>query len=270
MQSERNLPDANRLSVISASILLTYAIARLIEIPSRTFAFQLPGFYFELEFNFQIATLLLSTGLIIAGTDWLLRTHPETEDRYLIEHWMLPAFTAWIIGIPILQMPIGPLWWAGFVLGAGFLLLVLVAEYITIDPNDIRHPLAAAALSATAYAIFLTLGISLRFIGLRLFLLLPAIFIATILVSARTLNLRLSGHWVWLDAFSIALLSTQLTAGFHYLPVTPISFGLLILAPTYSLSTLFANIRSKMVISRAIIEPTIILLIILMTALWLS
>ena len=270
MESQSRLPDADRLSILAATILLNYALARFIEIPARSLELQLPGFYFVAELNFQTVAAILSMGITVAGADWLLRTHPSLHAQPAFEHWLLPALTAWIIGIPLFQLPIGPIWWAGFALGGGFLLLVLVAEYIAVDPTDARLPLAAATLTATAYAIFLTMGISLRFAGTRLFLLLPAILVATGLVVLRTLNLRLHGRWMWFDAILIALVCVQLSAGLHYLPLAPVPFGLLVLAPAYSLTILFANLREGLLTRQAIVEPLVVFVLICITAIWLT
>jgi hypothetical protein len=85
----------------------------------------------------------------------------------------------------------GVLWWAVFAIGGGLLILVLIAEYIVIDPSDVRHTLAAAGLTALSFTLYLILAIVLRSAGLRLFWMLPALMLAAGLVSLRTLHLRL-------------------------------------------------------------------------------
>ena len=140
MLKTRNLPDAERLSVLAATILLAYALARFVNLPGYELAIQLPGVYLSVEINVRTFVTLLVAGLTASGADWLLRDHPALGDRSTLEHWLLPALTAWVIGIPLFQTPPGPIWWAGFALGGGLLMLVLVAEYIAVDPEDIRQP----------------------------------------------------------------------------------------------------------------------------------
>ena len=264
----RYLPDADRLSVLAAMILLAYALARFIDIPAKEFALQLPGVYLTLQINVRTVVAFLVAGLTASGADWLIRQHPALEGGSTYEHWLLPALTALVIGIPLFQMPLGPLWWAGFAFAGAALMSVLVAEYIVVDPNDVRQPIAAAGLTAVSFALYLTLAIALRFSGLRLYLILPALILAAALVSLRTLHLRLHGQWVLIQSGLIALLSVQFAAALYYWPLSPVSFGLAVLGPAYSLTSLIANMLEKEPVRMAIIEPAVVLAIVWGTALW--
>jgi hypothetical protein len=262
----RHLPDINRLSVLAAAILLAYALARFIDIPPRSFEFEFLGIYLPVELNTYTLVSFLVAGLTATGADWLLRAHPHLEKKNTVEHWILPALTAWVIGFPLFQLPLGFRWWAGFFLGAVLLILVMIAEYITVDPNDIRHPIAAAGLIALSFSLFLMLSIAIRFAGLRLVLVLPALTLASWLVSLRTLHLRLKGVWAFIQAGLIALINAQFIAAMHYLPLTPVTFGIILLAPVYALTSLFANLIEETPIRRAIVEPALIFAILLVTA----
>lgn len=269
MLKSRNLPDVDRLSVLAATILLAYALARFIDFPAREFEFSFIGIYLPIEINANTIVSLLVAGLTAAGADWMLRDHPSLGKQNPLEHWLLPALTAWVIGFPLSQLPLGLLWWAGFALGGVLLVLVLVAEYIAVDQNDIRQPVAAAGLTALSFALYLMLAIAMRYSGERLILVLPALTIAAWLVSLRTLHLRLRGKWALIQAGVIALCSAQITAALHYLPLSPVSFGLLLLAPTYSLTSLIANLAEDEPVRQAVIEPLLVLSILLIAAIWL-
>jgi len=156
----------------------------------------------------------------------------------------------------------------GFALGGVTLMLVLLAEYIVVDPDDSRQPVAAAGLTAVSFALFLTLAIALRFSGSRLFLVLPALTLAAGLVSLRTLHLRLHGRWAFLQSSLIALLCGQIAAGLYYWPLSPVAFGLAVLGPTYALTSLIANLAEDETLEQALIEPGIVLAIVWGTALW--
>lgn len=268
MDRTRNLPDADRLSVLAAVILLAYALARFVDLPSREVELQVGQFYLALTLNVRTAAALLVAAMTATGSEWLLRQHPAAGQRPTLGHWLLPSLTAWVIGVPLFQLPLGPTWWAGFALGGTLLLLVLVAEYITVDPEDIRQPLAAAGLTAIAYALFLILVISLRVSGARLAFLLPAVTLATFLASLRTLRLRLQNRWAPLEAGIITLLCLQLAAAMHYLPLPPVTFGLLLLAPAYALTSLLANLAESEPWQQAVIEPLLVLTIVAGISLW--
>jgi hypothetical protein len=264
----QSLPDADRLSVLAAMILLSYALARFINIPARDLELQLPGLYLAIEINVRTIVSLLVAGLMATGADWLVRQHPAARDKNTFEHWLLPALTAWVLGVPLFQLPLGPLWWAGFAVGGAVLMLVLVAEYIAVDPNDVRQPVAAAGLTAVSFALYLTLAIALRFSGTRMFLIVPALTAAAGLFSLRTLHLRLHGQWAFAQASLIALVSGQFAAALYYWPLSPVSYGLAVLGPAYALTSLIANLAEGEPLKQGLIEPALVLAVVWGTAMW--
>ncbi len=268
MDRSRNLPDADRLSILSALILLAYALARFLDLPSRTIEIQLPGLYLAWDLNVRTAAGLLVAAMTAAGVEWLLRQHPASSKHGITGHWLLPALTAWVIGTPLFQLPLGFTWWAGFALGGTLLMLVLVAEYIAIDPDDVRQPVAAAGLTALAYALFLILATSLSAAGARLLFTVPALTLAAFLTSLRTLRLRLHLHWALVESGLVALLVTQFAAAFYYLPLSPVSYGLLLLGPAYGLTSLLANLAETEPWQQAVIEPLLVLVVVFSISLW--
>ncbi len=266
----RHLPELNKLSLFTAVILLAYALARYIDLPARELSLQLPGIYLSVSINIRTAVTLLSALITASGADWLFRSHPEIGQTPTYEHWLLPALTAWVIGIPLFQISIGLTWWFGFLFAGVMLVSVLIAEYITIDPDDIRYSVAASGLTALSFGLFLTLVISLRFAGYRLFLLLPAVTVAAWLVCLRTYFLRSQRSTAFVFASLVAIITAQITAAMHYLPISAISYGLLLLGPTYTLTSFFANMQDGDPIRQAATEPSIIFAVILGFVLWIG
>lgn len=147
-------------------------------------------------------------------------------------------------------------------------MLVLVAEYISVDPEDVRQPPAAAGLTAVSFALYLALAVALRFNELRLFLILPALSLAVFLVSLRTLNLRLRGQWAFIPAGVVALITGQLVAALHYWPLSPVSYGLALLGPAYALTSLIAGLAEGDRLRESLIEPGVVLVLVWGAALW--
>jgi hypothetical protein len=266
----RNLPDADRLSVLAATILLAYATTRFVDLPEWDLAAQLPGIYLSMEISVRTLVGLLVAGLTATGADWLLRDHPRLRSKNTFQHWLLPALTAWVIGVPLYRLPPGPQWLASFAIGGTLLMLVLVAEYIVVDPDDIRHSLATAGLTAVSFALFLMLAITLRSSGVRLFQILPALTLSAGLVCLRTLHLRLHSQWMFLQTIALALIVAQLTASLHYWPVAPITYGLALLGPAYALTSLIGSLSEGEPLRQAIIEPVLVLTVVWGAALWIS
>jgi len=264
--AHRTLPDANKLSVLASIILLAYALARFVNIPATDVELSLPGVLINFQLNIRTIVAFLVAGITASGADWLIRQHPRLQSRWTVQHWILPAVTAWVIGLPVFQLPLGYLWWLWFIVGGGLLMMVLVAEYITIDPEDTRQPMATAGLTAVAYALFLILSITLREAGVRLFLIVPALTMAGGAISLRTLHLRLYGRWALLQSGLITLILSQWTSALYYLPISPISFSLILAGVAYGLTGFMANLALGISVRRSILEPGVIFLLFLFTS----
>lgn len=259
MDEHQNLPDTNRLSILAATILLAYAVTPFIKLPIRSLSLQLPGFLFELNFNFTSLVSLLVALLAAAGANWLIQGHPQSGEQSTFQHWLLPALTAWAIGVPLGTLALGLQWWAVFAFGGVLLVLVFVAEYIVVDIADARQAPATVGLTAVSFALYLTLAIAVRAAGLRLYLVLPALVPTLGLVTLRTLYLRLGGRWLWGWGLAIALVVGQFALGLHYWPVTPLAFGLALIGPAYALTSLAGSIEEGRAWRTLWIEPAVML-----------
>ena len=59
----------------------------------------------------------------------------------------------------------------------------------------------------------------------------------------------------------IAFVIGQITAAFNYWPLTPVTFGLVLLGPSYALISLFCNLIEQKPYRNVIAEPVISILI---------
>ena len=269
MPTSRFSPNLDRISVLAATILLAYTFSGLISIPVSQFATQLPGFYLEIKINIQTVVSFLVACLAASGTDWLLREHPSSKKHRLAPHLLLPALTAWVIGVPLGQRAFGLYWWAGILFGGGALVLVLMAEFAVVDADDSNYALASVGLTTLAFALFFLLAVTLRVSQIRLFLLVPGLALVISFVSLRILNLRQREKWHFQEAGIITLLMAQITIAAYYLPLTPISFGLFLLGPAYGLSSLFGNLGEGKTWKEASSEPIAVFTLFLCLAFWL-
>lgn len=265
MPETKHLPNIQHTSILAASILLTYTLAGFISLPARYFAIQLPGLFLEFEISSNTVIAIMVAGMTATGADWLIRDHPS----YLgssIQHWLLPALTAWAIGIVLFQQPFSILWWITFAVGGSTLTLVLIAEFILVDPQDVRRIPAIIGLTSISFALFLLLTIVIRASEVRLFLLLPTITIASFLTSLRTLNLRQPQRWLYLHSAIIAIAIGQIAATLNYLKIEPVTFGLLLLGPTYALTSFIGGVMENKPWRDSLTEPVFVLLIVWGTA----
>ena len=260
MKEHETLPNIDHLSVVSATILLAYASTAFIQFPTRSIDLQLPGFLLTFNINFMTIISLVVALMAAAGADWLISVHPALGHGRRFHHWLIPAFTALVISVPLNNLQVSPSWWAVLSLGGLLLTAIMIAEYISVDAEDLRFPIARVSLSAMSYALLLVLLIAVRGSGLRLYTVLFAILPAVAVVTAKTLHLRLGG-WNMAWTAGISLFVTQLAAGLFYLPLRPLQFGLVLLGITYALINLAGGIEDKRPGNLIWIEPTLLIII---------
>lgn len=263
-------PDTNRLSVLTAAVLLALALTSVMDVQGSTRGVQLRGFYLPIGLNLRLVTILLAAGLTATGMDWLLRSHPRLAGKNTLTHWLLPTLTTLVISVPLYILPRGALWWLVFGLGGVLLVLVFLAEYAIIDPSNVLYPAATAGLTALSLAMFLILAIALRYASARLVVLIPLLLPAAFLVSLRALYLYLPGQWKYAWSAGAAIVCAQLAAGLHYWPLSPTRFGLILLGPLYALINLARNLEEGIPLKRAVVEPAIILGMLWIVSIFLS
>ncbi len=243
MQPSRSLPSRDRLSVLTAVIVLAFALTRFLDLPARSLATNLFGSALGLELNGPLLMMLLVAALISAGADTLIRSHPlystaptlaGQPGRRTFMHWILPGATALVLGAVLNRAPAGPLWWFGLALTAVALIAVLIAEYIVVDRSDASWDMAALGLTVLAYAVALILFALLRSLSAR------ALVSATVggLVGASLAwrLLALKGAQAGAAAFHalvVGLVVAEAIWAINYWRVSPGSAGLLAMIPFY-------------------------------------
>jgi len=259
------------MSVLTATVLLAFALAHLLSASVYTFGVQIFGRVIRFDFDLRVVIVILASGLTAMGMDWLLKSHPMAAGKRTIEHWFAPMLTTLVLGVPLHLLPLGTFWWwIGLGVGGGLLVLVFWAEYVVVSPGDTAYPTAMVVLTVISFTLYLILALALRYANVRLFLLAPAFFGATFLVALRTLHLRLAGQWKVGWSLGIALIGVQLAAGLHYLPISPVRYGILLLAPLYALTNLAASLAEGMPLRLAMVEPAVMLVVVWGLGWWLG
>jgi hypothetical protein len=266
MDTQESLPDISQMSVLVAMIMLAYAVTPFVDFTGQSWEFDLFGTVFPIELDFRLLVSLIVAAMAATGVDWLLRSHPRYTQQNLTRHQLIPAITAWVIGVPLGTIQMGMQWWVVFAFGTLLLIAVFVAEYIVTDMSDERFTVASVGLTAVSFALFLFLSISAKGAGLRLFLIFPMLSITIGLVTLRTLYLRVgemrSYHW----AAVITIIVGQVAVGLHYWPVSPVSFGLVLMAPAYGLTSLAGAIEEEGAGQTYWVEPAVMVVALLLLA----
>ena len=160
MDERNQLPKPNKLSILTATILLSNAVTPLVDIPVRSLSMEFAGIIFDFNVDFSTMVSLIVSLLAAVGTFWLVLEPSAGGGRQRLRHGILPAITAWVIGLPLNELEMGIQWWVVFSLGGVLLVFVFVAEFVVEDFTNERHAVAAAGLKAVSFALYLFLSIA--------------------------------------------------------------------------------------------------------------
>jgi hypothetical protein len=238
MQTARPFPSRNQLSVVTAVIVLAYALARLLDFPSRLLVTTLFGSALGFELSGTFLMLVFAATIISAGSEMVIRSHPHFAGqpaRRTLIHWILPGATALVLGAALDHAPTSQGWWVGLALSVVALSVVLIAEYLVVDPADPRREAAALVLTVLAYLLALVLFILQRHLGAR------AAISATIgggvaaALALRLFALKFAPLWrAALYATFVGLVCAEAIWALNYWKISANGAALLTLLPFYT------------------------------------
>ena len=237
MNPVRSFPSRDRLSILTAIIILAFTLARVLDLPARALTATLLGSPLGLELSGPALMLLLVAALISTGSDTLIRSHPYysgAPGRRTVVHWIVPGATALVLGAMLNSLASGPTWWAGLGVSAAALLVVLVVEYRVVDPDDPLRDGAAVALGVLSYALAAVLFGLLRSVSARAAIAasvggLTAAALAWRLFALNEAPLRRAA----LYAALVGAVLAEATWALNYWRTSPLAFALLTMAPFY-------------------------------------
>lgn len=277
MQKIHHVPDRDRLSILTAIILLAYALARFVQLPTRAISATLFGSSIGFNVDGPFILMALVAALISTGADTLMRSHPALSaapaTRTAI-HWIVPGGAALGLGLLLNRLPPGVGWWIGLAFSAVFLVLVLVAEYTVADPSDTGFYWAALGLTVLAYAIGLTFFGLLRASSGRAAITATVAAVVSAFIALRLLLLAgATTRDSLVYAGVIGLCLGECTWALNYWPAGALGTGLILLVVFYMLTGLAQQHLVGSLTRRVLIEfgvvATIGLLAVLRFALFL-
>jgi hypothetical protein len=176
-----------------------------------------------------------------------------------VRHWLLPGMTAWILSLTLANLLFDLYWWIAFTVAGLLILAILIAEYSSSFIENRFHQTAILALNALTYALFLILAITVRGAGLRLYLAFPAIAVGSYLASTRLQLLPDDSEWRPLQTAAITFIVAQIAATLHYLPISALGYGLILLGLFLALNSYMAALNQGQEPKQAAREPVVAL-----------
>jgi hypothetical protein len=230
MASSLPQPDRDRLSALTALVILIYALLRIVDLPELSQQVALLGLLLSININTPLILLTLAAALTAAGADWIVRGHPMAiEGTHTAEHWIVPGLASLGIGAILSQLPTGPTLWISLPLAALLLIAVLIGEFIVFDPEDPRYDFARVGLRTLSYLLLVGALFAIHAFNLRAFYLVPLTFLASLAVSWRLQRLEaINPKRSLLYALTTGMLAAQVAWAFHYWPLSPLKVSLIL------------------------------------------
>lgn len=228
--------------------MLAFALTLLVSFPAPAVSINLLGIQLDFALNFGTLTILLTSLLAAAGMEWLLQSHPEyasaNPQLRSVRHWIVPILTTFVIGVALENFRGEVFWWVAYLLGNLLLLAVFIAEYNVVNVDSVRHPIASMMLTGLSFALYLLMVVAIYSANLRLYIRLPLVAIGAMTVISRSIHLRL-GEWHLLWAVVCSLVVSEIAVAFHYLPLSPLQAGLVIVGLAYGLTGIVSGIKES-------------------------
>ena len=147
-----------RANVLATLVVLGLILASFLQFPAWTRDLTVLGSPLTLNISQTVMMAALLVGITCAGTETIVRSHPavrRVEAHYSFVTWTLPALTTLLVTALVPEISGQVYRIAAYVLAGLLLILVVSAEYHTLDPTDKRYVGARLSLNAWAYALAL-------------------------------------------------------------------------------------------------------------------
>lgn len=250
--------------------MLAFAISQFLFIPGNPIAFNFGVLIIPIPLDPATLITFAIAAITASGTDWILRDHPALGGKSSLPNLLLPALTAWVLSLTLNTMTADPEKWLVLISGGVFLLVVIISEYLVLFTDDFRTPVAAAILTAIAYAMLLAMTVTLESSNQRLILTLPVLTVGSWVLSLRILQLQGISKSPWLYAIAGMLLTIQVSTSLHYLPLGALPHGIIVFGCLYMAINFMINIEREISMRRAALEAGIPLILIVLLALYLN
>ena len=147
-----------RASVVATLVVLGLILAAFLQFPTWSTDLTVLGSPLTISISQTALMAALLVGITCAGTDSIVRSHPAArriEARYSFVTWTLPGLTVLLATVLLPQLPTQLYQLAGLVATGLILILVISAEYDTVDPTSERYLASRLSLNAWAYLVAL-------------------------------------------------------------------------------------------------------------------
>lgn len=231
------MPVYERISAVVSLTLIGLALYFVLEFPGRAATITLFDSPLALVSPRQWLMAFLLSGLAMAGTDNVLRTHPKLPEQlrtYLATYWVLPGLLVILATQTLGLAPNTITWGAGLIVTGILLWVTILSQYHQAYPT-FRH-WSRVWQQFFGFGVALGMFVVIYYTRARSALSASGILLVSALVALALLRQKPeASRKVWLFAAIIGLCMGQITWALNYWRASALQAGLLLLLIFYVL-----------------------------------
>jgi hypothetical protein len=252
-------------SVVATLVVLGLILASFLNFPVWTRDLTVLGSPLSIRISQTALMATLLVGIVCAGTDSIVRSHPTAqriEARFTFVTWTLPALTLLLAAVLLPEAPTKFYRIGGYVATGLILILVISAEYFTVEPSDRRYLASRLGLNAWAYLLALTIFILIYSAKARSLVSATGVTVVSTLLALEFLRSAGRGFSRTALYAAIAGLSTgQIIWAMNYWRIGGITGGLILLLGFYVFTGLANQQLQARLTRRVLVEYAIVALV---------
>ncbi len=226
-----------RAGVVAALVVLGLILAAYLQLPTWSYSLTVLGSPLTISLSQTALMAALLVGITCTSTDAIVRSHPtarQIEARYSFVTWTLPGLTVLLAVVLLPRLPTQLYRLTGYVLTGLVLILVISAEYHTVDPAGRRYLAARLGLNAWAYLLALVIFVLIYSAKARSLLSATGVTLVSTLLALEFLRSAGRGFGRTALYALIAGLSTgEIVWAMNYWRISGVTGGLILLLGFY-------------------------------------
>ena len=254
-----------RASVVATLVVLGLILAAFLEFPTRSYDLTVLGSPLTINVTQTALVAVLLVGITCAGTDTIVRSHPTArriEARHSFVTWTVPALTVLLAAVLLPQAPTQLYQMAGYVLTGLILILVISAEYYTVDPTGKGYLVARLSLNAWAYLLALVIFVLIYSAKARSLISATGVMVVGTLLALEFLRSAGRGFRRTALYALIAGLSTgEIIWAMNYWRISGVTGGLILLLGFYVATGLANQQLQARLTRRVLVEYAVVALV---------
>ena len=255
----------DKLSAVVSVILICLALSLIVVLPTETHSFVVLGLPLTIRFSQNALAAAILVSMACVGTASIIRLHPLSQGGELphaFVFWILPGLATLLATILLPRAPDRIYTLGGLAVMGILLLLIITAEYRTVDTSAPGYRAAQLGLNSIAYLIALVLFALIHESKAPGLLMAVAALAGSSLLALDLLHGAQQGfRRTSLYALIVGLVMGEIVWALSYSQVNSLTAGILLLLIFYLITGLARQGLLKLLSRRILIEFAVVALL---------